>query len=273
MSEDGPLDASPSRASVTLSIVSHGHGDLLRALLRDIAALPSLASAEVIVTLNLADEPFDAAEWAPMRISVIRNPTPRGFGTNHNQAFQNCDSTWFLVLNPDLRLPEDPLPALLASGERHTDVALWAPRVVSTGGCLEDSVRANLSPLSLLARSLLRRRSPLSPTAPALPGQQFYWLAGMFLLLRSEPFREVGGFDERYFLYCEDYDLCARLFAAGHGLGFEPAARVVHDARRSSHRSFKYLSWHLRSLARVWTSKPYWRVTLDPIISPPLTSR
>jgi GT2 family glycosyltransferase len=94
-------------------------------------------------------------------------------------------------------------------------------------------------------------------------GQPFYWLAGMFLLARADAFQAVGGFDERFFLYCEDYDLCARFYGAGYALASVPAASAVHDAQRDSHRAFKYLRWHVGSLLKVWTSRAFWRVTLD----------
>jgi GT2 family glycosyltransferase len=76
------------------------------------------------------------------------------------------------------------------------------------------------------------------------------WIAGMFMLFRSELFREVGGFDERYFLYYEDVDLCFRLRQHGYEVILVPDARAVHFAQRQSHRNLRYLLWHVRSLVR-----------------------
>jgi GT2 family glycosyltransferase len=186
-----PLD------ELTISIVSHGHGPLLARLMHDLAALPGLAHTRLIITLNLADEVLNAAAFAPLRITVLRNAAPRGFGANHNAAFQHCDTPWFAVLNPDLRLPEDPFPALFAAAARWPGVALLAPRVIGPSGTLEDAVRPNLTPVSLLTRRLLGRREPLTVNGPARPGSCFYWFAGMFMLLRASAFHSVGGFDER----------------------------------------------------------------------------
>lgn len=247
--------------SLTVSIVSHGHGPLLCRLLHDLAAVAGLAPVQLIVTLNLADEPFDASAFAPLRVKVLRNTRPQGFGANHNAAFQHCSTAWFAVLNPDLRLPSNPFPALFEAAARCPDVVLWAPHVVGPNGMSEDAVRPNLTPASLVARRLLGHREPLRVDRPARNGEPFYWLAGMFMLLRSSVFRTVGGFDERFFMYCEDYDLCARLYVAGHGLAVEPRARVVHDAQRDSHRSTTHLLWHLASLVKVWTSATFWYIT------------
>ena len=75
-------------------------------------------------------------------------------------------------------------------------------------------------------------------------------LAGMFMLFRSEVFRRLGGFDERYFLYYEDVDLCLRLRQLGYDVLLEPGAEALHDARRASRSSPRHLLWHARSLAR-----------------------
>jgi N-acetylglucosaminyl-diphospho-decaprenol L-rhamnosyltransferase len=72
----------------------------------------------------------------------------------------------------------------------------------------------------------------------------------MFMLFRSDAFRQVGGFDERYFLYYEDVDICRRLRAGGHGIVFEPRAEVIHDARRASRRRLRQALHHLRSAIR-----------------------
>lgn len=95
--------------TLTLSVVSHGHGPLLARLLDDLAGVPGIAQAGVIVTLHLATEAFDAGPWPGLAwpglaITVIRNAVPKGFGANHNAAFARCRTDWFVVLNPDLRL-------------------------------------------------------------------------------------------------------------------------------------------------------------------------
>jgi GT2 family glycosyltransferase len=83
------------------------------------------------------------------------------------------------------------------------------------------------------------------------------WVSGFFMLCRSSAFRELGGFDERYFLYYEDIDLCTRARLAGWKNAWLPGVTVVHDARRRSHRDAKYLLWHLRSIARFFASPVY----------------
>lgn len=247
-------------SNLTLSIVSHGHRALLQKLLGDVRTHQYAGKANIIVTLNLADEDFDSSAFPELNIQIIRNPAPKGFGANHNAALSRCKTDWFAILNPDLRLECDPFPALFEAVDRNSDVTLLAPRVLGPGGEIEDSVRENLTPLSLIRRRIFGRRAPASAHGPVRLGRPFVWFAGMFLLVRTDHLRALEGFDEHYFMYCEDFDLCARLFLSGRTMLQVPEATVVHHAQRHSHRALRPLLRHLRSLLRVWTSTVVWRV-------------
>lgn len=248
---------------LTLSIVSHGHGPLLTRLLDQLNATPSLSGTHVVVTLNLHDETFDASPYTRLDLTVIRNPLPRGFGANHNAAFERCRTAWFGVLNPDLTLTErEPFKLLQQRANTVPRVGVIAPRVLSTDRLPEDSVRSNLTPWSLVGRRLLGERAPLEVSHIARRGSRFYWVAGMCMLVNAKAFKTIGGFDERFFLYCEDYDLCARMYNEGYAIALEPEAEVIHEAQRDSHRSLRHMRWHLESLLRVWLSRAFWRVTL-----------
>ncbi len=233
----------------------------MRRLLDDLKAQQCIDECRVVLTLNLSDEFFDPSEHQDLKLTVIRNGMPKGFGTNHNTAFEHCDSPWFVVLNPDIRLPDHlALEALIGGDSPSAALGLLAPLVLNSGGTMEDSVRTNLTPWSLLKR-LRGQRKSYRPQGPACVGQPFFWLAGMFLVINAAAYRHVGGFDERFFLYCEDYDLCARLYLGGYSLALRDDVRVVHDAQRDSHRSTRHLRWHLGSLIRVWLSPNFWRIT------------
>jgi N-acetylglucosaminyl-diphospho-decaprenol L-rhamnosyltransferase len=240
--------------AVTGSVVSHGHGPLLHALLDQMAAEPVLQSLRVVVTLNVPED-FDRDRWGALDIVVLRNDQPKGFGANHNAAFAHCSTPAFAVLNPDLAIAgPEPFGLLVRRLADDPGLGIVAPVVRSPEGTVEDSVRGNLTPWSLMRRHVFGRR--------AVTGAGFRWLAGMCLVVSSDAFRRVGGFDERFFLYCEDYDLCARVHLAGWGVEVEPSATIVHAARRDSHASGRHLRWHLASLLKVWTSAAFWRVVL-----------
>lgn len=249
---------------IAFSVISHGHGPMLHRLLTQMNDQLSLRGACVIVTINLASEPFNPAPYSALDIRVLRNPTPKGFGANHNAAFAHCEASWFAILNPDLMLVgEEPFTAMMLRGEEisSANIGLVAPRVVGPDLKPEDSVRANLTPWSLLKRTLVRRE-PLKVSEDSRDGLPFFWLAGMCLLVRASAYRALGGFDERFFLYCEDYDLCARLYNSGWAIRLDEEARIIHEAQRDSHRSRRHFIMHLSSLIKVWLSRAFWRLTL-----------
>jgi GT2 family glycosyltransferase len=250
---------------LTLSVVSHGHGALLWRLLDDLQRHESLRGARVIVTLNVPED-FDSSRWPGLDLMILRNKQPCGFGANHNAAFLFATGRWFVVLNPDLGLPDDPFPALLAAAGAQARPGLVAPRIINPEGREEDSVRVNLTPLSLLIRRFDPAAGRVSVSV-ASRTKVFFWLAGMFLMFSADAYRQIGGFDERFFLYCEDYDICARLHLAGASISVVPAAKAIHDAQRDSHRSSQHMRWHLASLVRVWASSAFWRVTLGLTLS------
>lgn len=244
-------------ARVSVSIVSHRQADLVGALLRDLAAHCQAEAIEVLLTLNLPEPlPFDVAQFA-FPVVLIHNPQPQGFGANHNQAFARARGTAFCVANPDIRLNEDPFAPLLY-GLQDASVGVAAPRVVNSQGQPEDSARRFPTPGAIVLKALgLGRGNPYAVAdRPIYPD----WAGGMFLLFRAPVFAQLGGFDTRYFLYYEDVDLCARLRLTGLRVLVTPQACVVHAARRDSHRSWRYLRWHLRSMLRFFCSPVFWKV-------------
>ncbi|MDM8355014.1 glycosyltransferase family 2 protein [Pandoraea communis] len=245
---------------LTVSIVSHGHGECLKRLFADIESQDLGAHLKVLLTLNLPGETFCTSSYPGISIDIIRNSSPAGFGHNHNKAFAKCRTKYFLILNPDVRLREPGvLRSLVDLARKDGGDGLWAPLITNLDGVVEDSVRHNLSPLSVAKRAL-RRETPISRELSSTDNGPFFWVAGMAMLVTSDAFRRVGGFDQRFFLYCEDYDLCARFYAAGLPIRCVSQVVFIHDAQRDSHRSMKYFRLHVTSLLKVWMSGAYWRV-------------
>jgi GT2 family glycosyltransferase len=246
--------------NITASVVSHGHAEETGQLLDRLAALPPPGARRVIVTLNVPDPralgDWRAARW-PFDLALVENARPAGFGANHNRAMrldhERGASDLFAVLNPDLRWRRDPfapMRALLAGSPR---VGLVYPAQRDSQGRPQDSERLAPTPARLWARY-----RPGGRRLELAPGQPPDWVNAAFMLLRREALASVGGFDERYHMYCEDVDLCLRLQLAGWQLARAGDAVVEHRARRASHRDARHLAWHLSSLWRLWRS-PAWR--------------
>ncbi|WP_224005780.1 glycosyltransferase [Cupriavidus pinatubonensis] len=210
---------------------------------------------QIILTLNLPEGRPEITQTECFEVVWIENQQPKGFAENHNAAFAYCRAPYFCVLNPDVRLDGGSLPPLLECLARSPGVA--GPRVIAPAGTVEDNARRLPSPLRLLSRWWLRRFE--SDYSPVVLEQQVDWMAGMCLVFDRATYQDVGGFDTRYRLYCEDVDVCLKVHLAGRYVTWVQAGVVIHDAQRASHRHWRYLAWHVGSLIKLYTSATYWR--------------
>jgi GT2 family glycosyltransferase len=229
---------------VTVSVVSHRQNALVNQLIEDLVRVcPDRVT--LVLTENVADQTSLAVPPA-LAAERILNDAVKGFGANHNAAFKHCQTPYFCVANPDIRLAADPFPPLIDS---LANAGVAGPLVRSPDGSIEDSARRFPTAGSLLKKLFRETRQP-DYSAAGGP-QRVDWLAGMFMLFRREAFESVGGFDEAYFLYYEDVDICQRLQRRrGSRAIYDPRAEVIHDARRASRRD-PALAWqHARSALR-----------------------
>lgn len=239
--------------TVTVSVVSHGHGEQVMQLLCKLHALCFLHVGHVVLTINIPEPTLvskvEARQWA-FELTVLQNPQTKGFGANHNAAFEHCTRDHFCVLNPDIDLDADPFTDLILKLADPLAGCSF-PVQVDAAGQLQDHARSVPSP-----SALLRRYNPFGVARQAPPPSSPDWVNGAFMLFRTGVFRHLGGFDERYFMYCEDVDICLRLQLAGYGLS-RSNVKVTHAAHRSSRVNARHLAWHVVSLLRLWTGGPY----------------
>lgn len=228
---------------IDVSIVSHGHGKMISRLVEQLLTFPEIK--KIIITLNISEQINIKNND---NVVVISNKVPRGFAQNHNAAFQIAENRFFCVLNPDIQFKENPYPRLLL-GLGDKQVGVVAPRVLNSFGEQEDSWRY-FPTLASLIKKFVNGDQGRFPE----PDNNGYcspdWVAGMFMLFREDVFRELSGFDEKFFLYYEDVDICARLWNMGKRVDVCPKVEVIHDARRDSRHKLKYLFWHLNSFVR-----------------------
>lgn len=240
--------------TITVSIVSHLQSNLIKFLLDDIQKYCKTYPLNVLLTLNLPEDlSFNPSDY-DLPIKLLSNSKPKGFAANHNQAFLNSDGDFFCILNPDIRINEDPFHALIACFE-NPNVGIVAPLVINLEGRIEDSARRFSTPLKIICKVFGRCKD----SDYVIKSDCIYpdWVGGMFMLIPRDIFKRLGGFDERFFLYYEDVDLCARLRLMGYEIKLNPAAGVIHDARRSSHKDLRYLGLHLSSMVRFFCSRVF----------------
>lgn len=226
-------------AAVDVVVVSYNSRAHLRAC---VAPLSSLAGCEVTVVDN-ASADGSLAAIADLPVRAMPRTTNGGFAVACNEGWRAGSAPSVLFLNPDATIDEGSLRALESVLEVDPAVAAVAPRIAHPDGTLARSLRRFPTPRSTFAQALfLHRLFPRSAwSGEVVADENAYegpcspeWVSGACLLVRRSALVELGGWDEGFFLYGEDVDLCRRLRDAGHELRFEPAARAVHHEGASS---------------------------------------
>jgi len=233
---------------ISISIVSHQQFHMVKRLLDDLNQYVRGINFEVILTINLNETIIESDLEYPFSIRIIKNRFPKGFGANHNQAFKQALGDCFCVLNPDVRLRNNPFE-FLQNDLIENSGAVIAPIVLSPDLSIEDSVRY-FPTIQSLVKKLFKQYEGKYIFSENSPTQTVDWVAGMFMLFKSKDFSAIGEFDERFFLYYEDVDICARLWRSGKKVLVCPKVFIIHDAQRQSRKSLRYMKWHLNSMLR-----------------------
>jgi GT2 family glycosyltransferase len=243
---------------LSVVIVSYNSGSELREALQSIATDAGGLAWEAIVVDNASqDDSADVVTAFGPPVRLIANRENRGFGRAVNQGVRAASAPLVLVMNPDCRLAAGATTALRAELEANPACAIAGPRILDPDGSVQGSARGDPDMLT----GLFGRTGPLRRLLPWLglstrnvvsdragassPAVVVDWLSGACMLVRRSAFDAVGGFDERYFMYWEDADLCRRLRARGLHVRYVPRAVAVHrvgqssrTARESSIRAF-----------------------------------
>jgi GT2 family glycosyltransferase len=234
-------------APLTVLIVNYKVYEALGACLDALAKDPDGARADVVVLDHESDEKqLAGAIRRHPRVLAIPRRDNRGFAAGINEAAARAKTDLLLLLNPDTRVTARAIECLARYLASHLDVVAVGPKIVSPDGSLQATGRQFPDALTgLFGRTTLFTRlwpdNPISRqnlvSADAETPIDVDWVAGTCVMIRTQAFRDVAGFDEDFFLYWEDADLCQRLRARGGRIVFVPSAIVEHAAAQSSDRA------------------------------------
>jgi len=224
-------------------------------------------STRVVVVDNLSSD--DSVETARQRgCAVIANDSNRGFAAAVNQGLQQGSAPWVLILNPDAQMAPGALCALLKRAQAEATVGCVGPHTLNDDGTEYPSRRSFPNIVTAAVHGLLGSVWSANPAtrryhADDTPRDQSSvvdWVSGSCMLLPRRAWESVGGFDERYFMYVEDMDLCLRLRRAGWKTVYEPTATIMHSRGQSSrHRPLRSSLHHHVGAARFyWRSASRW---------------
>lgn len=178
-----------------------------------------------------------------------------GFGAGHNRALKAVDSTYHVIMNPDVTIEKDLLEKMAAFMDEHPEVALLSPRVISTDGT-EQFLPKKRPSLHYLAAGMLEKYGwPFTAWRRVYTGQnmdltqplEIDFATGCFMFVRTDVLKKIGGFDERFFMYMEDVDLTLRVKKEGKVL-YHPDFTVTHAWKRESHSNPKLKKMHMDSI-------------------------
>lgn len=229
---------------VSVVIVSFNTRALLRRCIETL--LPEIAClrAEIIVVDNASrDGSADMVETHFPQINVVRSAVNLGFAAANNMGFRRARGRYVALLNSDAFVGREALRIGVRRMDAMPQVAMAGAKLLSRDGSLQPSARLFPTPLNdLLVMSGLAARYPKSrffgrfdrtwadPETPA----SVDWVPGAFALIRRSVLECVGHFDEQFFLYYEEVDLCRRIREAGHAIAYWPDLQVIHLGGESS---------------------------------------
>ena len=266
-----------SLPDLAVSVVLHFSPlDQLRALfdsLSGAAVEAELSRVEVVCVDHSCDADYAASCQAfveaygavsncanDLRVTVLNPGSNRGYGAGHNLAMAEVESQFHLILNPDVELAPDSLKLALGTLKNQHDIALLAPQGFSPSGEPEFLAKAYPSVWVLGLRSLaphwIKTRSggalaryEMRDTLSETTLRPITLASGCCMWVRRAVFDDVGGFDESYFLYFEDYDLSLKLARKATVLEHRNI-RIVHHGGDASRKGFQHIRWFIGGAAR-----------------------
>lgn len=232
------------------------HGGRIILSLIDNGAVPGAGPAALPTDFK------PATPWLTLRLHAEQGNV--GYGAGHNLAIAEATSNYHLVLNPDAEMAPDALLEALTFLDAHHDVVALAPRIVGGRGELQYLCRRYPSLADLFVRGFLpvrwRRhfasrlaayemRSEIDRAEGGLSQRDFVQpliISGCFMLFRTAPLQRLGGFDPRYFLYFEDYDLSLRAGKVGR-LAYVPSVRIIHHGGGAARKGRRHVQMFVKS--------------------------
>ena len=252
---------------LSVIIVNFRSGDLLQSCLTSLLSSDTVVDDQIFVINNGIPEEmasFNEADWPNLRL--IQSPSNLGFGRAANKGYHSSQSEYVLLLNPDVRVEPQALQVLLQTIQADLKAGIVLPKLKYPDGTLQYSCRRFYSYQTLLMRRgpwknrfanhrLVRQHLMMDWDHNNL--MTVDWGLGAAMMIR----RSAAGpelFDERYFLYFEDVDLCFRIHENGWKVVYNPAAGMVHQHLRESANNFSWRAkgYHFRSMMKfLWKQK------------------
>ncbi|MCB7070331.1 glycosyltransferase family 2 protein [Caldibacillus sp. 210928-DFI.2.22] len=183
-----------------------------------------------------------------------------GFGFGHNYNLLNADEKYFLIFNPDIIVTKENLNNMVTVMENDESIALLVPKVLNEDGTIQHLMRRRVTvfdyalrfiPFDFVKKLFAKRLATYE--CRDIPQDRLVDInmgSGCFMLIRGDIYKEINGFDERYFMYFEDTDLCLMLKKRNRRVVYTPFSFVVHFYERGSHKNWKLFKIFVKSMVK-----------------------
>jgi GT2 family glycosyltransferase len=226
--------------TLSVIIVNWNAGRALDDCLESLFASKPVGALEVLLVDNASTDGSQArAARDYPGIKILQNAENRGFAPGANQGLESAVGELILLLNPDAVLQPSTISLLVDFMNEHSEAAVVGPRLLNPDGTVQGSARRDPSPWT----GLFGRDAPVTRLFPNNPVSrrelpnlchagdaplEVDWISGACLLVRRAAYEQVGGLDERFFLFWEDADWCRRFRKAGWKVYYLPTAVGTH---------------------------------------------
>ncbi len=229
---------------LSIIIVNYNSGAVTKSLLESLLSQKLPAKTEIIVVdNNSTDESVSFLRSDFPEVTVIDNKENVGLAAGVNVGLAAAKGVYCLILNPDIIALPDAIARLVHFMDNHSDVGMAGGKLISPNGKLQHSCYRFYSLMTIIYR-----RTPLGRSSKGKKENARFlmkdfnhqsikdvdWLMGACLMVRNAAVKDVGGMDERYFLYFEDVDWCRRMWLAGWRVVYMPQAVFSHFYQQSS---------------------------------------
>lgn len=206
---------------------------------------------EIVYVDNASQDPVSVGflEQAATagRLKLVKSEHNLGFAGGNNLGAANASGEFIFILNPDTSVYPDTLAKMVGYLEEHHDIGILGPQLVYSDGTVQESCRRDMGFFDLILKRTFLGRLPVFHKRVAKylmadfdhgKTQDVELLTGAAMMLPRRVFDEIGGFDDRYFLFMEDFDLCKEVRKSGYRVVYYPQAKVEHYHKRLSGGNF-----------------------------------
>lgn len=222
---------------LSIIIVSYNTADQIGRCLDSIAAAACCPQEVIVVDNASTDDGATLIGKNNPSVRLMVNTKNRGFAAANNQALAVCRGDFILFLNPDTEVQPEALRRVMAYMEKNPHIGLAGPKIVNPDGSLQESISYRYPGQKHAGEELQGLKGDIA------------CVLGAAMIARQESIKKVGGFDEDFFLYGEDQDLCLRIRKTGYEIGFIASASILHLGGQSERATPTIELWRKKTRA------------------------